>query len=434
MNEMTIYNAMICRYNEIATKGDNRIFFERLLVRSIKENLKEVGELNAVREKGRIFVFKESRACFTEADLDIMKKEIGKISGLVSMSPGIHLTSSDLPAVEEAILHHFPVLYQRCLQQYKEVPEKLTFRLRVNRAYKQFPMQSSDFERYISAKILPQYERLKVNLKVADLSIGIDIRTPQSTFIFSETYKAPGGLPGQSAGRLMCLLSGGIDSPVAAYRMMMRGCSLDYVTFHSAPYTPPGLLRKVADIARHLNRFQIVCPGRLYAVNMLDVQKQFRDCCDHKYLTILYRRFMMRMASLLARRRKAFGLVTGENVGQVASQTLPNMSVIDRITQQLILRPLIAADKQETMDLAKKIDTYELSIEPFPDSCSVFLPSHPTTACTLEAIEEQEAKIDMVAAIRKAWAEAEEIDLTTYETRLVRGRSALVDECFEQGF
>lgn len=425
-------NALACRYNEIATKGANRGYFEGLLVRGIKLHLRGIGQLYSTREMGRIFLVKPGNAPFSSADLELIRREAPRIAGLSSISPGYLLEPKvTLERIETAVLVSFGAVYEAfCAADPTGGP--VLYRMRVNRASKWFPMTSNDLEIHVTDLLLPLYPRLKVGLKRPDFTLGVDLRLDGRAFIFYERIAGPGGLPASSAGRMLALLSGGIDSPVACHQMMMRGTSLDYVTFHSAPYTPPGLVRKVAGIVEVLNLSQE--DGRFYAVNMGEAQKAFRDNCEPRLRTILYRRLMVRLAAVIARFRRSEGLVTGDNLGQVASQTLPNLSVVGQATVLMILRPLIAWNKQDTMDLARQIGTYELSCEAIPDSCTVFMPDHPATATTVAEIECEEAKVDLPALLRQCVETTVVVDSRSLETRQEPGLAEILEVCFREGF
>ncbi len=426
------YNALACRYNEIATKGANRGYFEGLLVRGIKLHLRGLGRLCATREMGRIFLVKPGNAPFQPADLERIRREAPRIAGLSSISPGYLLDPKvTLARLEEVVDASFGAVYDAACAAAPDGGQ-VGYRTRVNRASKWFPMTSNELEIQITDRLLPRYPQLKVDLKHPDFTLGIDLRLDGRAFIFYERIEGPGGLPASSAGRMLALLSGGIDSPIACHQMMMRGTSMDYVTFHSAPYTPPGLVRKVAGIVDVLNLAQQ--DGILYAVNMGEAQKAFRDQCEPRLRTILYRRLMVRIAAVIARFRHAEGLVTGDNLGQVASQTLPNLSVVGQATRMMILRPLIAWNKQDTMDLARQIGTYDLSCEAIPDSCTVFMPDHPATATTVSEIAAEEAKVDMPALLRQCLEETVVVDTESLTTRQEPGLRAILEDCLQEGF
>ncbi len=226
------------------------------------------------------------------------------------------------------------------------------------------------------------------------------------SFIYSATYRGPGGLPVGSNSPLLALLSGGIDSPVACYMAMKRGCRVDFLTFHSAPYTPQETVDKVKRVAAVINQFQL--PGKLYICNLAPMQKAIRDKCRPELRTVLYRRMMLRIAEAVARRNKRFALLTGEAVGQVASQTVINMSTINAATNMLVLRPLVGMDKNEAVKIARDIGTFDICAEQVPDSCTVFAPPSPATRASLEHAEREEARLgDYQAILDKIISEIE---------------------------
>lgn len=241
----------------------------------------------------------------------------------------------------------------------------------------------------VAAEVLGE-NSFKINLDQADLTLGCEIRD-EFAVVYFDTWEAPGGLPVGSNPRVLTLLSGGIDSPVAAWMIMKRGSASDFVTFHSSPYTPPETVDKVRGIAGKLNEFQR--KGRFFAVNLLPLQKAVRDYCNERMRTVLYRRAMLRIAEMIARRSDCKALVTGDALGQVASQTVVNMDTINRAIDMLVLRPLVGADKLETIAIAEKIGTFAASSVQVPDSCTVFAPANPSTAVPAVLAEAEEAKI-----------------------------------------
>lgn len=408
-------NALICRYNEIATKGRNRSEFERLLADNIRFALRDLGKLRILRERGRLFVRRAGPVSeFSPADRALIRERIPRIPGLASVSPG-QLVAPELAAIEHAVLETFPAVYA-CYAERIPEPERIAYCMRARRSDKSFPLSSHDLEVAFAEKFLTQYPRLRVDLTQPQLRIDVEIRAERA-FISYESIPGPGGLPVGSAGRVLALLSGGIDSPVACYQMMKRGCKLDFVTFHSAPYTPPALIAKVATLVRLLNRYQR--GGRLFAVNLLEAQKQIRDRCQSRYRTVLYRRLMVRISTLIARMLRAGALATGDNLGQVASQTLDNMAVISAACPMLILRPLLTFDKFETMALARELGTLDTSQQELPDSCTVFAPPRPATSATAEHIQAEEAKLDLEQLLVACLRGTREIDVTSAEQRVV---------------
>ena len=402
------YNCLLCRYGEIALKGKNRAQFERRLLRDLKRHLQGVESVEAARERGRIFIWPKDKKVFSATDLDAIRKRLPMIFGLASASPAF-MTRPEITAISDIVMRYFPLVYSAYAGQSNDAAP-IRYAMRARRNNRDFPMSSRELEIFFAEKLLPQYPRLTVDLDNPELKISIEVRARQA-FIFFEEIPGPGGLPRGSGGRMLALLSGGIDSPVAAYEIMRRGALLDFVTFHSHPYTPPASVRKTTDLARRLYDFQH--DGKLFAVNLLKAQKYIRDNCREKYRTILYRRMMMRISRQLSAGLHARALVTGENLGQVASQTVENLSVIDEAANMLVLRPLISGDKQDIVQTARRIGTFEISREPVPDSCTVFAPSRPSTKADLEAVRFEETHLDIENLINESLRETIVIDLET---------------------
>lgn len=408
-------DGILCRYSEIATKGHNRGEFERLLVRALRRHLAPLGPLKVDRIRGRIFLFPKAASFFPDDVSDILREAAPKIFGLASLSPGSHVPPS-LEAIEDAVLNTFPAVYEAWVQRNPASPDTpIPYAMRARRNNRAFPMTSTEIEIHFAELLLPRFPRLKVDLKHPDLRVDVEVRE-NAAFISYEQIAGPGGLPPGSGGRLIALLSGGIDSPVACWQAMRRGCTMHYVTFHSAPFTPPAAVSKVARLVSRLNPLQYR-PGRLYAVNLLEGQKAIRDQCNARFRTVLYRRLMVRISTVIARVENALALLTGENLGQVASQTLENMTVIDRAADLPILRPLLTFDKNETTAIARAIGTYDISKEQVPDSCTVFAPDRPITTATVERVLEQEARLDLPALIRACVAATTVIDPETFVER-----------------
>ncbi|MBO7742070.1 MAG: tRNA 4-thiouridine(8) synthase ThiI, partial [Victivallales bacterium] len=339
------YNGVTCRYNEIGTKGRNRQFFVRHLVEGLGRRLSRwFGAPRFSMEHGRIFMLPEEKGSrITPEQLDALRSEVPGLPGISSVSPGflIPATPED---IEKKVMEIFPVLYQAFAAA---VPEgERSYAMRVNRVDKEFPLRSADMERAFAERILSAHPDLHLDLKHAALCIEVDIRKGRA-FISCERISGAGGLPTGSAGGVLAMLSGGFDSPVACFEMMRRGCNVDFITFHSSPYTPPETVTKVASLVRRMNTFQK--RGRFVAVNLLPFQKAVRDFCQEKFRTVLYRRAMVRLSAVVARYFGDLALVTGDNLGQVASQTLVNMSVIQNASSMMILRPLLTFDKLDIM-------------------------------------------------------------------------------------
>ena len=404
------YNVVMLRYNEIALKGANRSHFEFLFVEGIKRALAELHPLHFIQERGRILMHLPKFSYFSLDQLSLLKDQLAFAFGLVSFSPG-YIVESSLEAIENQVDRVFPEIYN-LISKNLDNGREINYRMRARRSYKLFSMTSSELEIYFANKILPEYPRLKVNLREADLTIGIEVRKNWS-FIYFQEFAASGGLPSGSNGSALALLSGGIDSPVACYLTMKRGTSLHFLTFHSFPYTSPESVIKVSREVRILNRFQR--KGKLFACNLIDAQRCIRDSCTEKYRTILYRRLMLRIAANLGKSLGAQALVTGDSIGQVASQTVPNMDAINRATDMLVIRPLIGMDKQEITQIARKIETLPISQENCPDSCTVFAPRSPTTSAKLKHILDEEKRIDFHALLKTCLSSIKLIDTKTYK-------------------
>ena len=383
-------NACLCRYHEIATKGDNRNQFELQLVENLYRLLKGL-PIKVHRVRGRIWMEKNDGTEFSVADLAEVGARMEKAFGLSSWSPAVRLPAGDFQAVKDTVLALAPQVFARVTEPSgkENVP---TFRIRARRSDKKFPMRSKEIEIALATALWQQLggDSIKLDLENADVTIGVEIRE-EMAMVFLESFSGPGGLPVGANDRTLALLSGGIDSPVACWMIMKRGSQVEFVTFHSAPYTPPETVAKVEGIAALLNTFQR--PARLAACNLAEMQKLIRDNCDPRLRTVLHRRMMVRIAAKVAERFKAGALVTGDALGQVASQTLCNMSVIDQASPMLILRPTVGMDKLETIHIAEKIGSFELSSVQVPDSCTVFAPSRPTTRADLEKVIREEARI-----------------------------------------
>lgn len=382
-----MYNCIICRYHEIATKGNNRNMFERCLVENIRHLLRDVGVCRVHRVRGRVWVNRIDEGEFSAAELQAIRPCLARAFGLESFSPAVRLPV-DMDRVREAALRLAPAVFDPIFAKQPQV----TFRVRARRSNKRFPLRSQEIEINLVTSIAKLYgdDRFRIDLGNAEVTLGCEVRD-EFIALYFDRYPAPGGLPVGSNPRVLTLLSGGIDSPVAAWMVMKRGCPTDYITFHSAPYTPPETVDKVRGIAAHLNRFQI--SGRLHVCNLAPLQKLIRDHCNERMRTVLYRRAMLRIAEQVARRSDCRALVTGEAVGQVASQTIANLNTINRAVTILVLRPLVGADKMEAIRIAEEIGTMELSSVQVPDSCTVFAPSSPSTAVPVGLAEAEELKI-----------------------------------------
>lgn len=381
-----MYNCVICRYHEIATKGNNRNMFEKCLVDNIKHILRNtVPGCRVRRIRGRVWIEPENGALFSDDALAVIIEKLPDVFGLESFSPAV-LLPVDMEMIRKTAVALAPEVFRN---SGKENP---SFRVRARRSNKRFFMTSREIEIDLVTAIADELgeKRFKIDLDNADITLGCEVRDEFSALYF-DTYRSAGGLPVGSNPRVLTLLSGGIDSPVAAWQIMKRGSPTDFITFHSAPYTPPETVEKVRGIAKKLNAFQRY--GRLFIVNLSEFQKAVRDNCSERFRTVLYRRAMFRIAEAVALRHDCKALVTGEALGQVASQTVANMDTINRAIDMLVLRPLVGADKLEAIAIAEKIGTMKQSSVQVPDSCTVFAPTNPATSMPPELALKEEAKI-----------------------------------------
>lgn len=382
MNEQ---NILIVRCGEVALKGMNKPYFERMLVDRIKNNVKSFPGVDVRRKEGLIFVRSEKAL-----DIKAITKQISKVFGVASISQAVEAPSEIEAIGQEAVKYMMHLIEERGVQ---------TFKVEAKRADKNFPVKSPEIGRMIGAKVLIGCKVLKVDVHNPDVLLHVDVRQDR-TYIYDGKVQGFGGLPLGTNGKGMVLLSGGIDSPVAAWMMAKRGMLIEAVHFHSYPYTSPRAQEKVEDLARivasYCGRF------KMHAVNLLPIQEQIVTNCPEEETTILVRRFMMRIAEKIAKDTGCMMLITGENLGQVASQTAEALVVTDATVAMPVMRPLIAMDKTDIMDKAQEIGTFETSIQPYEDCCTVFLPKHPTTKPRLERILESESKLDVEGLVEAA--------------------------------
>ncbi|MDD5926643.1 MAG: tRNA 4-thiouridine(8) synthase ThiI [Firmicutes bacterium] len=382
MNEQ---NILIVRCGEVALKGMNKPYFERMLVDRIKKNLRAFDGVDVRRHEGLIFVRAEKNL-----DINAIIKEISKVFGVASISKAVE-ASSELNAIgDEAVRYMMNLIEERGIR---------TFKVEGKRADKTFPVKSPEIGRIIGAKVLVGCKVLKVDVHKPDVLLHVDVRSDR-TYIYEGKIAGFGGLPLGTNGKGLTLLSGGIDSPVATWMMAKRGMLIEAVHFHSYPYTSQRAQEKVEDLARivasYCGRF------KMHVINLLPIQEQIVMNCPEEETTILVRRFMMRIAERIAKETGCMMLITGENLGQVASQTAEALVVTDASVSMPVMRPLIAMDKVDIMDKAQEIGTFETSIQPYEDCCTVFLPKHPTTKPKLERILQSESKLDVEGLIEAA--------------------------------
>ncbi|SFE26304.1 thiamine biosynthesis protein ThiI [Peptostreptococcaceae bacterium pGA-8] len=391
MNEEKI---LIVRCGEVALKGMNKPYFERVLVERIKRNLKEFHGVTVKRTEGLIFV----RYPHDIAQNKLIH-QVGKVFGVSSISPAVESESNMESIAAEAI---------KFMDENIAAHGTKTFKVEAKRADKAFPIKSPDIARQIGAEVLKGCKVLSVDVHKPDCHLFVDVRRDK-TYIYRDKIQGFGGLPLGTNGKGMVLLSGGIDSPVAAWMMAKRGMLIEAIHFHSYPYTSPRAQKKVEELAGIVASY---C-GRINmsVINLLPIQEEIVKNCPEDETTILVRRFMMRIGERMAEKAGAMMLITGENLGQVASQTAEALVVTDSCVKMPVMRPLIAMDKVDIMDKAKEIGTYEKSIEPYEDCCTVFLPKHPVTKPKLENILASEAKLDVDKLVEEAVNSAENISI-----------------------
>lgn len=382
MNEQ---NILIVRCGEVALKGMNKPYFERMLVDRIRANLRGFNGVEVKRHEGLIFVRADKRL-----DIDGIVKEISKVFGVASISKAVE-APSELNAIgEEAARYMMTLIEERGIR---------TFKVEGKRADKNFPVKSPEIARIIGAKVLVGCKVLKVDVHNPDVYLHVDVRSDR-TYIYEGKIAGFGGLPLGTNGKGLTLLSGGIDSPVATWMMAKRGMLIEAVHFHSYPYTSQRAQEKVEELARIVASY---CGKfKMHVINLLPIQEQIVMNCPEEETTILVRRFMMRIAEKIAKDTGCMMLITGENLGQVASQTAEALVVTDASVSLPVMRPLIAMDKVDIMDKAQEIGTFETSIQPYEDCCTVFLPKHPATKPKLERILESESKLDVEALVDAA--------------------------------
>lgn len=380
-------NVIIIRYTEIHLKGLNRPYFEKALVSNLESALAPIE--GAVVRRGESRVYVEN---VPDEKLDAALDVLGRVYGVHSFSPAVRLPQ-DFNAAAEA-------LAALVAEERAKIPkETVMFRVEAKRADKRFPMNSNEIAAKAGGVILKSVPGLKVNLSDPELTAYIEIRR-DGAYCYTRVLMGPGGMPVGCNGRVALLLSGGIDSPVAGCMIAKRGVALSAVHFESFPYTSEKALEKVHDLAKLMARY--TGPIRLHTIRFTDIQMTLYEKCPSDYLTVLMRRFMMRIAERIAEADGCKALVTGESLGQVASQTLDSLGATDSAVDMLVLRPLIGLDKLEITNLAERFGTFETSILPYEDCCTVFVPKHPVTRPRMETIRDAEAALDVEGMIAAA--------------------------------
>lgn len=371
-----MYKAFLIKYGEIGTKGKNRYIFEDALMKQIKRALKKVeGEFVTSKEQGRIYV--EAKGDF---DYEEAVKAIKTVLGIMWICPMVQIEDNGFDDLAKNVVEYVNKVYG---------DKKFTFKVKARRARKDYPLASMEINANVGEKLLEANPNVTVDVHNPDVEINIEVRNKIS--IYSEFIQGPGGMPVGTNGKATLLLSGGIDSPVAGYMIAKRGVVIDAVYFHAPPYTSERAKQKVVDLAKLVAVYS--GPIKLHVVNFTDIQLYIYDECPHDELTIIMRRYMMKIAEHFAKNNDSLGLITGESIGQVASQTMHSLAVTNEVCTLPVLRPLIGYDKQEIINISEKIGTYETSILPFEDCCTIFVAKHPVTKPNLKAIKRSEVKL-----------------------------------------
>lgn len=370
------YQSFLIKYAEIGTKGKNRFMFEDALIKQIRYALKSVeGRFEVTKESGRIYVMAEG-----DYDYDDVIEALKRVFGIADICPMVQIGDKDYENLKKRVVEYMDQVY----------PDKhITFKVNARRGDKNYPVSSDQINRDLGEVILEAFPEMKVDVHNPDVILRVEVR--QKVNLFSLVIPGPGGMPVGTNGRAMLLLSGGIDSPVAGYMIAKRGVKIDAVYFHAPPYTSDRAKQKVVDLANLVARY--AGPINLYVVNFTDIQLYIYDKCPHEELTIIMRRYMMRIAEAIANQTGAISLITGESIGQVASQTVQSLAATNEVCTMPVFRPVIGFDKQEIVDLSEKIGTFETSIQPFEDCCTIFVAKHPVTKPNLNVIRGSETHL-----------------------------------------
>lgn len=370
------YKSFLIKYAEIGVKGKNRFMFEDALVTQIRHALKDIdGDFMVVKESGRIYATAES-----EYDFDEAAQTLKRIFGIAAICPMVQVDDNGYEDLKKQVLAYVDEVYE---------DKNFTFKVNARRGNKKYPVNSDQINRDLGEVILEAFPETKVDVHHPEVMLHVEVRNRIN--IYSIVIPGPGGMPVGTNGKAMLLLSGGIDSPVAGYMISKRGVKIDAVYFHAPPYTSERAKQKVVDLAKLVSRYS--GPVHLHIVNFTDIQLYIYDQCPHEELTIIMRRYMMRIAERLAVDAGAQALITGESIGQVASQTMQSLAATDASCTMPVFRPVIGFDKQEIVDVAEKIGTYETSVLPFEDCCTIFVAKHPVTKPNLKMIERSEEKL-----------------------------------------
>ncbi|MEQ3270934.1 tRNA uracil 4-sulfurtransferase ThiI [[Clostridium] scindens] len=370
------FHTFLLKYGEIGIKGKNRYLFEDALVRQIRFALKDVdGQFDVHKSQARIYV-----DCEGDYDYEDTVEHLKRVFGIVGICPVVRMEDQGFEKLKEDVVSYMDEMY----------PDKnLTFKVEARRARKTYPKTSMEINCDLGEVILEAFPETKVDVHHPDVMLNVEIRN--EVYVYSQIIPGAGGMPVGTNGKAMLLLSGGIDSPVAGYMISKRGVGIEATYFHAPPYTSERAKQKVVDLARIVSRYS--GSVKLHVVNFTDIQLYIYDQCPHDELTIIMRRYMMRIAEHFAKKDGCLGLITGESIGQVASQTMQSLAATNDVCTVPVYRPVIGFDKQEIVDIAEKIGTYETSIQPFEDCCTIFVAKHPVTKPNVDVIRRSEEKL-----------------------------------------
>ena len=371
-----MFTAFLIKYGEIGIKGKNRFMFEDALVQQIKYALRKCeGEFKIHKTQGRIYV-----DALTEFDFEETVDKLKMVFGISAICPVVYVEDEGFEKLCETVVDYMKEVYGDV---------QTTFKVFARRARKNYPLESQEICMEMGGAIMDAFPNLTVDVHNPDIKLNIEIR--EKIYIYSQEIPGAMGMPVGTGGKAMLLLSGGIDSPVAGYMVAKRGVKIDAVYFHAPPYTSERAKEKVVDLARIVSKY--TGPIYLHVINFTDIQLYIYENCPHDELTIIMRRYMMRIAEQIARETECLGLITGESIGQVASQTMQSLAVTNEVCELPVYRPLIAFDKEDIVTLSKKIGTYETSILPFEDCCTIFVAKHPVTKPNLGVIKKHELNL-----------------------------------------
>ena len=381
MNEV-----LLCKYGEIVLKGANRAYFEDILCKELRKRAKKCGNFEVLRAQSTVYIEPLDDFC----DMDAMLAEAQKVFGIVAIARA-YVCEKSLESISEAAREFIA----------PEIRQYRTFKVEAKRSDKRFPLDSMELSREIGGVLLETNPRVKVDVKNPDIVVKVEVRE-RAAYIYAGHHKGAGGMPVGTNGKGLLLLSGGIDSPVAGYMMAKRGVKLEAVHFESFPYTSERALQKVLDLAKIVSDYS----GEIYVhiISLTRIQEELAKHCNEEYFTLLLRRYMVALSNKVAERYNCGALITGESVGQVASQTMQAIGVTDAVAEIPVFRPCIGMDKEEIVQISRKIGAFETSILPYEDCCTVFTPKHPKTKPELDKVIAEENKLPFDELVEEAYA------------------------------